>query len=145
MWAKIEKWYPLAISAVIVCIAVKLHDIYPLPNLNKEVLAATINISTITIGFLSATQSILLALENKQVIKDLKSFGTYSLLTSYLLDAITWSFLLAIVGMIGLFFEPKDTLVFYIFCYYIIWLFVLSTTGLSCYRVIKLFNKILKL
>ena len=147
MRAKFERWYPLGISTAIACIVVKIHvyDAYPIPSLNKEVLAATINISTITIGFLSATQSILLALENKQIIKDLKSSGTYVKLTSYLMDAITWSFMLAIVSMLGLFFETKDILSFYIFCYYITWLVVLSITGLSCYRVVRLFNKILTL
>jgi len=125
MSAKIERWHPWVISSVIVCIAVKLHDIYPIPNLNKEVLAATINISTITIGFLSATQAILLALENKRAILHLKEVKVYKNLVSYLIDSITWSFVLAGVSMFGLLFEAKDTFAFYVFCYYITWLFVL--------------------
>lgn len=143
MLAAIERWYPLILSFTVSCIAANFYNIYPIPELTKDILSATINISTITIGFLSATQSILLALENRQVIKDIKASGSYKKLTSYLMDAITYSFILAIVSLIGLFFDPKKLQEFYLLCF-IIWLFVLSISGLSCYRVIRLCNKILR-
>lgn len=149
MNAKIERWYPLIVGILIAIIhhLVLRKYSFPLgsPGEVKDLFSAVVNLSAITIGFLSTAQSILLSMGNNRIIKQLKLQGgkKYIRLINFLMDAVSWSFFLAIISTIGLIANPKFQELWNSL-YFSFWLFVLVTTALSYYRIIYLFSKILR-
>ena len=141
----IERWYPLTIGTLAALISFDLERRYSfrLPPSMKDVLTATTTLSSIIVAFLAAVQAILFSINHERVIKNLKQASVYKTLVNYLMDAIHWSILLAVISSAGLFldFSLSQQWYSYAFC---IWIFVLGVAFSSCYRIIKLFNKILK-
>lgn len=143
MSKKTEKWYPLAIGIIIglCCYLVLLGN--SLPSSLKELFSAATTLSGIAIGFLGSAESILFSISETNVIKQLKNTNRYKILINYFMDAINWSFLLAVLSLIGLFidfatFQPWHSIAFSF------WALTLVTAGLSCYRVIDVFALILR-
>lgn len=143
MSGRVERWYPLVSGVILtLCYFLFLRK-YPLPNSIKDLFSAITNLSGITIGFLGTAQSILFSIDKKYVIQQLKVTGVYNKLINYFMTAIKWSFALGIISIFCLIlnFETMDAwhcLLFFA------WLFVLTTTALSCYRVIDVFAGILR-
>lgn len=139
-----ERWYPLVLSTVFTIgtglLFIRLD--LDIPKTIKDLLTAATTLSGIVIGFLAATQAILFSIENSQVILHLKQGGMYRKLINYLMDAIHWSLLLAIISSIGLFLDLTTPKPWYIYPFFV-WSFCSAAAALSCYRVIRLFNKIL--
>jgi hypothetical protein len=144
-----ERWHPLFIGAIIAIFHLFFLSRYTLPfpksGETKDLLSAIISLSGITIGFLATAQSIILSLGNNRVIKFLKGGDgkKYNLLINYLMDAIVWSFFLAVLSSIGILFNPKIQE-----CWnspiFSLWILVLITATLSYYRVIRIFSKLLR-
>lgn len=110
----------------------------------KELFSAVISVSSIAVGFLATAKSIMLSLDKRRVIKQLKDIGVYGTLLSYLMTAVNWSFATAIITALALFFDTsKATPVWYSYAFSA-WLFVAITAAVSCYRVIRIFYKILR-
>lgn len=145
MQAKIEKWYPLTIGTLAALISFGLERRYAfqLPPSMKDVLTATTTLSSIIVAFLAAVQAILFAINHEQVIRNLKQASAYKSLINYLMDAIHWSILLAVISSAGLILDFTVAQKWYFYAFYV-WIFVLTVAFLSCYRIIRLFNKILK-
>jgi len=145
MKAKVEKWYPLTAGILVSLILLTLEFRYSfqLPLTIKDVLTAMTSISSIIVAFLAAVQAILFTINQEQVIKNLKQAGVYKKLINYLMDAIHWSIFLAVISSAGLIldFSVPQKWYSYAFC---AWGFILTTSILSCYRIIMLFNKILR-
>jgi hypothetical protein len=113
-----------------------------LPPSMKDVLGAVVNISAIFVAFLSTIWSILISMENKRVIQLLKDAEYDKLLFQYLSAAIRWLFILAVISAVGLlidFTQPKN----WYHCAFSFWLFVLVTSFISCWRIIRIFSKVL--
>ena len=114
----------------------------PLPLGMKDLLAAVVNIAAIFVAFLSTIWAILISLESKRVIQLLKDAGYHRLLFDYLASSIRWLFLLAVISAFGLlidFAQPKDWHR-YAFGF---WIFVLVTSLVSCWRITRIFSKVL--
>lgn len=139
-----ERWYPLLSSMVLTFFFLLLFRRLNLtiPESTKDLLTAATTLSGIVVGFLAATQAILFSIDNSLVIKNLRQAGVYSRLVNYLMDAIHWSLALAIISSVGLFLDLKNPQTWYLYPF-LLWVFLSITTGLSCYRVIRLFNRIL--
>jgi len=145
MKAKIERWYPLAIGTLAALTSFGLGLRYPLqlPPSMKDVLTATTTLSSIIVAFLAAVQAILFSINHEQVIRNLKQASVYKKLINYLMDAIHWSISLAIISSAGLILDFSIPQKWYSYAFFI-WLFILTVALLSCYRIIRLFNKILR-
>lgn len=145
MKSKIEKWYPLIIGTLAALISFGLERRYSfqLPPSMKDVLTATTTLSSIIVAFLAAVQAILFSINHEQVIRNLKQASVYNKLINYLMDAIHWSILLAVTSSAGLILDFSVTQKWYSYAFYI-WIFVLTVALMSCYRIIRLFNRILR-
>jgi type III secretory pathway component EscU len=140
-----EKHYPLAISLILLGMSRVFISYFPDIKLRTDILAASISISGIVIGFLITTQSILFAIDNSSIIKALKQLKVYNKLVSYLMSAIHWSFLVAIINLIGLFiqFKAEEASTSIQLNYSLVWIFTISGMALSCYRIVRLLNRVL--
>jgi hypothetical protein len=146
MSPNIEKYYPLFISTVVTVIGFTAFIYFPSARLRYDILSASISISSIMVAFLITTQSLLFAIDSSAIIRGLKEAGVYKKLSIYLMNAINSSFFSAIISLVALFVELKDKEVRQsneIF-FFPLWLFITSFAISSCYRVIRLLNKIIQ-
>jgi hypothetical protein len=143
MHKNIERWYPITFGLALTVLYCSLLRSKPLPTSLKDVFSAATTLSGIAIGFLATAMSILFTIGNTNVVKQMKNSNKYTILINYFMDAINWSFLLASLSFLGLFVEIKTfgSLEWLVFG---IWLFTLLTSGLSSYRVIRVFAAILR-
>lgn len=143
MNAKVERWFPLLIGFfTAICYIYFLRN-YSLPSSVRDLFSSTMQVSSITIGFLITALSILVTIEKKHIVQQLKKVNLYNKLITYFMDAIKWSFGLIAVSSIGLLinFSTKEDWHSLAFA---VWLFVLITTALSFYRVIDIFISIVR-
>jgi hypothetical protein len=145
MNSALEKWFPLSLS---VLIAVAVFFIFykyslSLPTSMEDILTAATTLSSITVGFLAASQAVLLSINQEKVVKNLKEAGVYRKLIGYLMDAIHWSFILALSSSIGLAIDFSKVQHWHTYAFSG-WIFIVCTTFLSCYRILKLFNRVLR-
>jgi len=139
-----EKWFPYVIGFATIFIYLVFLPKYKSPTTPKELLPTIVSLSSITTGFLATALAILFTIPpNHRGVRLLITGGAYNDLIDYLTGAITWSFVLAIISVIGLLIDFKVEQIWYPFVFSL-WLFVLTTAACSCYRVIYLFAKILK-
>jgi hypothetical protein len=136
-----EKWYPifLGFCAFIVYEILKGH--LGILCISKDIFGALISISAIAIGFMATIESILLSLDNK-IINQLKAAGAFNDLLSYIMSAINWSFFLAAFTTACLLidFSKKAEWFSYAFAGLV---FITIVSAASCYRIIRIFYKIL--
>jgi hypothetical protein len=104
--------------------------------------SAVISVAAIAVGFLATAKSILLSIENKPIIADLKAHGRYSTLIDYLMCATKWSFFLAVMSITCFLADLKTP--YWHRWLFAFWVFAMFSTGASCFRVIHIFGKILR-
>jgi hypothetical protein len=102
----VEKFYPLFISTLIT-VVIGYARFTQLTNirLRYDILAASISISSIFVGFLITTITLIFAMDATSIIKGFKEAGVYKKLIAYLMEAISTSFFSAILSLVGLFVE----------------------------------------
>jgi hypothetical protein len=138
-----ERWHPIIFGFIAALIYLLFLKNYPLPNTIRDLFSAAINICAITVGFLGTSQSILLSIANKRMIQQLKAADVYNKLIYYFMNAIHWSFALAISSAIGLIINLNQKEVWHPWIISF-WLLCLITATFSYYRVIKVFSFILR-
>ncbi|MUG92822.1 hypothetical protein F7734_10320 [Scytonema sp. UIC 10036] len=143
MRSKLERWYPVTFGFFITALCYLLFRSKPLPSSLKDIFSAATTLSGIAVGFLATAMSILFTISNTFVVKQIKNTNKYTRLINYFMDAINWSFLLAAFSLVGLFIDINNLGVWQ-WSAFGIWLFTLITSGLSSYRVIRVFAAILR-
>jgi len=141
-----ERWHPLFASTFtlsILTIFFQGLDLTRFQDSAHDIFIGATTIAGIVIGFLSASQAVLLSLDGKKIILRLKESNVYRKLLSYLMDAIHWAFILAILSSIGLLLNFQNPQAWYVFLL-IFWLYSLLVMTFSCYRTLRVFNKILR-
>lgn len=144
MTGRWEKWYPLSLGAIFTILCCSYFSKNNLPDSWKEILSSATTLSSIAIGFLATAMSILFTISNSHVVKQIINTNSYDKLINYFLDAINWLFWLVLFSFIGLFVDirawqkPLQLLA----CG--LWFFSLITSGLSSYRVIRVFAAVLR-
>jgi len=139
-----EQRYPYFLSILLTLTFLWFHDVIDLPSTSQTLFPVIISSGAIAVGFLMTAKSILISIDQRRVIRQLKQTGRYTYLIQYLIAAVKWSFLTIIyttVGMLAEFhrFDPWAT-----YLYTAGWVFV-TTTAVGCaYRVIDIFSVILK-
>jgi hypothetical protein len=141
----IEKWYPVACGLPIgaaIGYAV-FHFRFVTDSDVKDVFTVVLNVSAIVAGFLGTALSVLLTIENRPVIKDLKDAGCYVPLLTYLLSAVRWSFILVVLSTCGLaIFTRIGTHSKAAFL--VTWFAVSGVTLLASWRVVQLFGQVVQ-
>lgn len=144
MKSTIEKWYPLFFGTTFAIVCSYFFTKDPSQNSFKELFSATTTLSGIAIGFLATAVSILLTIIKSYIVQQIINGKVYDKLINYFMDAIQWLFMLTLLSYIGLFFDiatfeqPFKSLAFSL------WALAFMTSGLSSYRVIRVFASILR-
>lgn len=142
-FAFIEGWGPLVLSVAAAIVAFVWARERPLPGTLDNLLNATVGLSAIAVGFLATAKSILLSMNDRWVVKQLKKVGYYQRLMGYFMGAIRWSFALAALSAFGLLIDFQTDKQPHPFSF-AVWIFTLVGTGACSYRVIHLFTRILR-
>lgn len=139
----IEKWYPFVggiISSVTYLVFFRNHHFPPsLDNLFTSV----ISISAIAVGFFATAKTILFSIGQSNIIIQLKNADLFDLLIEYIMSAVNYCLLLAILTGLWFFFDLETPEKWYPWAFGA-WLFFVSLALLSSYRVIRILAKILK-
>ena len=140
----IERRYPLVIGIVF---GIGFFIFFPLFPVSAEaapsLFSATVSAAAIAVGFLATAKSILLSIDSKPIIANLKAIGKYNTLIDYLMAAVTWSFSLAAISVFCFLPDLKIPAEWHRWLF-AVWIFVIFTAGCSCFRVIQVFGKILR-
>lgn len=112
------------------------------PARSAELLGTGITVSGVAVAFIATIQGILLSMTGHAVIQRLKELRVYSVLLSYFTCAINWCMFFILLSVAAYFAEWQNpnTLQRWLFLF---WLLVgLIGTG-TCFRITRLFSKIL--
>src|SRR5690625_3350444 len=112
------------------------------PRMITAFAPTVINVASISVGFMASSYSLLLAMEEREIIKKLKAAGRYGVLLQYLNTAIKSGFLVAILAAVAMFLDPDN--VPREFRYFVpLWLGVVGFTLSASYRIISLIASLL--
>ncbi|MCY4613477.1 MAG: hypothetical protein OXB94_07650 [Nitrospira sp.] len=142
----IERRYPYVISFVITTFYLCFHQLIDVTSTAKALFPVVTSISAIAVGFLLAAQSIILSIDERNVIKSLKQGGVYGHLVGYVVKAVNWSFVTTILTGIGMVLSLHENANGWMFSVIFtgMWVFITTTAVICCYRVIRIFSKILR-
>lgn len=139
----LERFYPLFMAIGVAFVNYVFVQSYPLSDFAKDLFNATLNLAGITVGFLAASMSILFSMEQKYMVQQLKQASIYKKLINYFIDAITWSFIVIIIDILGLTINFKISELWK-YLFFVLWAFSVSASLASTYRVVSVFAKLLK-
>lgn len=114
-----------------------------LPTSMTDLLAALISVASIAVGFLATAKSILVSIDDRPIIRQIRNVNRYTDLIDYMMCSIHWSFCLGslCVSMLLVDLSASDPITRTLMgC-------LGATTGgaaASYYRVVSLFQMILK-
>ena len=141
--SNLERYYPWIIAILVAAVNWCFARNYPLLDFTKDLLIATLNLSSITIGFLSTSLSILASIEQTYIVKQLKQAGVYNKLINYFRSAIAWSFVVVILDIFGLTINFKMS-EWWKEMFFVFWAFSVALALASTYRILSVFTKLLK-
>lgn len=139
----IEKWYPMILGLVAFSVGACYLWHNPIPVALRDLFSVAVSIGAIAVGFLGTAMSILYTIERRWIVKQLKRAGLFDRLIGYLLHAIWWCLLLAVLSGAGLLLDLKNPANWYSWPV-AVWGGVLIGALASCVRVLRLFAMILQ-
>jgi hypothetical protein len=146
---KMESHYPLLGSCVGAAIAAWLlfseTQSWARPTLligSEKLFPSALTVSSIAVGFLTASQSILYSAAHLESIQRLKSREHFSRLIAFAQSAVKYSFGVAVLSGWLLTFNWSAGGPYRCLCL-LVWLFCAIGMALRCYRAITIFNGLL--
>jgi len=139
---RVEKMYPFIVSSIVVLAAI--YSNYNIIG-HKEfsaVLAATINVSAVIVGFMATMVAVLISTINRKTLRRIEQNDAMELLNSYFHSALISGLILAVISTIITMFVGTDTIATKITS--CAWLFLASFFAFSSLRVILIMLTILK-
>lgn len=138
-----EKYLPVLLAGAAVAVYLKWFPGFLIPENVKELLAAAISIGAILAGLLGNAMAILFSIDGKAVIQGLRKTGHFDGLVNYLLGAIFWSSLMAVLSGVGLLVDVKPKELPNPVAASV-WFFATVASIVAYGRVINLFSRILR-
>ncbi|GEL74609.1 hypothetical protein MVI01_63930 [Myxococcus virescens] len=117
---------------------------WKLPSDLGQLFSSTLDLGAIAIGFLATAKAVLLSIQGSPAVTKMRGTGLYEGLLRFILRAIQATFTLAAYSLVAIFLEKAfdhSTLKWQLVV--LIWIFLVVTAGLACYRVIDVFFTIL--
>lgn len=142
MSARIEKAYPIIGSLGVAAVVGLLFPATKVPSDLGNVFSGALNIGAIAVGFLATAKSILISMEGRRVVAQLRRTGHYAVIVGYLVDATRGAFLLAVYSIVGLVVQPPS--IGWGGWFLVAGVALLAFTGLTSYRVIDIFAEVLR-
>jgi hypothetical protein len=145
MWQ--ERSYPYAVAAVVGCAALagNLWSVLAARQ-STRILDEVTQLSAVGLGFWSASATLLLAIEQKSIVRRLRKGPHFRVLVGYIFAAMTWLAVLLGTTLVGVFFGERISTthglsrVFSSF-----WLFALVSAGLVTIRAYYVLSKVLRI
>lgn len=132
-----EKGLPWIAGVLALGLSLFLLRLAPIPDRFENVLETFVSLSGIVVGFLGTALTILLSLEGRRIIRQLKINGIYSQLVGYLLSSIHSGIIIGAISLIGVMLDyhihPRIAYWFTSF-----WMGFVVVFCFSTYRVIRL-------
>jgi hypothetical protein len=113
------------------------------PESAKDLLGAGVSIGAIAVGFLANMKAILFSIDKKRIIQQLKDANCLTNVIDYLYWAIASSSFFSLASAVGLIVDLRGHPKLYPIGVSI-WLFSVTTTIASYWRVITIFTRILR-
>jgi len=105
-----------------------------------------LSISSVTLGFLGTIKTVIVAITDRPVIKQLKQAGYYKILVDYLNVAVLSSFIVALASLfIVLGSHELLTNIIAIKCLVSLWLALIVFMLLSLFRILRIISKLLRI
>ena len=146
MYRKIKRYFESYFPQLSSVLVVLIYFFTPLDALIcqgfEKLLEASITVSSIAVGFLATSKSILIALDDKAIVRNLKKIGHYGRLTDFFITGIYTCFILTLLSSVLLLIDFKQINVWKELLI-ALWLFIASYSTCACYRIIRLFSLIL--
>lgn len=144
-----QQWYPwlLAGVAATVYLAIPSFRTFTMPASLLTVMQAVINFAAIIVGFLCTVKSILITIDDKDIVRHLKNDKRYDRVVDTIWAALIYSMLMAFVSGAWLFVDLTPTTVKWSREHAIgfaVWLAVSVLAVASLYRVARLFRALLR-
>jgi hypothetical protein len=140
-----ERTFPL-LGAVLgggIVACILWHTQWEPPKQFHDLLPAIINVAAIAIGFLSAALAILFTISGSRIMVHLRDTDYLRHVVNYMIEGITWAFLLAVASGAGVMIDPEKP-----FGHYQLVLSFLGAltcgAALSYLRIVRIFATILK-
>jgi hypothetical protein len=140
-----ERAYPLGIGAVVAAgyLLCPISGQYRLNESFDAVLGAVVGLAGIAAGFLATAKSIIIALDDRPIIRKLKKTPYYRMIVADLRSAVLYSCLLAAYSTAGLVVDLKEPFTFLREVLFASWLWLCVTTVLAYWRTMRVYNAIL--
>lgn len=139
----VENIYPYVCGGIVTLCYIVFFWESPISENFSHLLTASLSISAIAIGFIATSKSILLAMEDRRAVQHIKEMGLYTTMIEYMMGAIHFSFIHAVLSALGLVIDLKNPEWWFQFAF-ASWIFIGSTSLVLCYRVIGLLAKIMR-
>lgn len=130
-----ERWYP--VGGAVIAIVLWCYFKFEMPSNQHEIFNSSLTFGAILTGFLSTALTLLISIQDREIVKQLKESGYIKDLIRYLAQAIWFAFAFSIVSFIGLFMVQHELLA-------IAWICTAVGGGLSFFRVIRVTLKIIQ-
>lgn len=147
----LERFYPIVcgiIAAAAYMLIPAARD-YRMPESISALMAAVVSVGGISVGFLATAKSILVSIDDREIIKKLKQSGYYRRIVGYLRAAIRWSFWLTLWSaaalVVDLKGQPNQPIEWTIWhaAGFGVWVLLAVTATLAYYRVISIFYAVM--
>ncbi len=139
----IQKCYPMILGLAAFGFGAWYFGNNPIPVALRDLFSSAVSIGAIAVGFLGTAMSILCSIERRWIVKQVKRAGMFDRLIGFLLHAIWWCLLLAVLSGAGLLLDLSNPANWYSWSVGV-WGGVLIGALTSCFRVIRLFARILR-
>lgn len=107
-------------------------------------LEASLNVSSIGIGFLISAKAILLSISNSRIIKKLRVEGSFEVLIGYFISATWWSAWIAFYSAALLWLDLPNPVPGEKRLFVLLWTFLCGGSVVAALRVIWLFSKLVR-
>ncbi len=140
MSLRIEKYHPIIISLIAGILYYFFGNRMPDRNSFESLFTTLISISSIMLGFILTSKSILFSIQGSDAVKRLKSSDGYRHLLEYILSTVNSCLFLAVYSGICLFYKINNENILFIS----VLIFAITLTVLNFYRSTRIFHKLLK-
>ncbi|MGD0921112.1 MAG: hypothetical protein ABSA70_05020 [Terriglobia bacterium] len=145
MWQ--ERSYPHLLAGLVALIALVANRWSVLnAQQSAKILDSVVQLSAIGLGFWSASATLLLAIEQKSIVRRLKKGPHFRVLVGYIFAAITWLAILLAFTLVAVFFgEPIRTAYAIRRIFPAMWLYFLLAALLVTIRAYYILSKVLRI
>lgn len=134
-----EKSYPWIGGAVVLVGTGLAACRWGVPSNATPLLNSFVSTSGILVGFLATAKTILLAIEEKRIIQQMKTQGYYGLFVTYLVQATYSALLLALLSSVGALFDFKNQDHLHR-AFFAVWAGNVTHAGLALNRVLRVLS-----